>query len=44
MKLRMTMMMPTVKIVTMMIDYCNYGTGQIALLLPHYYMLQSEKD
>ena len=34
------------KIMTMMmkINYCNYGTGQIALLLPHYYMLQSEKD
>jgi hypothetical protein len=33
--------------VTMMkkkINYCNYGAGQIALLLPHYYMLQSEKD
>lgn len=41
-----TMMMTTMKIMTMMmkINYCNYGTGQIALLLPHYYMLQSEKD
>lgn len=26
------------------INCCNYGAGQIALLLPHYYMLQSEKD
>ena len=42
-----TMMMTTMKIMTMMkkkINYCNYGAGQIALLLPHYYMLQSEKD
>ena len=38
--------MTSVEIMTMMmkINYCNYGTGQIALLLPHYYMLQSEKD
>ena len=37
----------TMKIMTMMkkkINCCNYGAGQIALLLPHYYMLQSEKD
>lgn len=42
----MVTMMTTMKIMTMMmkINYCNYGTGQIALLLPHYYMLQSEKD
>jgi len=42
----MVTMMTTMKIMTMMmkINYCNYGAGQIALLLPHYYMLQSEKD
>lgn len=37
-----TMMMTTMKIMTMMmkkINYCNYGAGQIALLLPQYYML-----
>lgn len=43
----MVTMMTTMKIMTMMkkkINCCNYGAGQIALLLPHYYMLQSEKD